>query len=88
MVFETLQVHHPEMPVVRQPVVDVAERIGLQFANPLTAALALGYQAGILQHAKVFIDSRAAEGKLLGQSPDRLTARAKSVENLSARRIG
>jgi hypothetical protein len=84
MFFQSIEVRRPELPVRRQPRVEVGQRLG---ADPVDAALRVDarlHEAGVLEDAQVLRHGGLAEPQVTDEFADRSLAVAKRVEDRDA----
>jgi hypothetical protein len=82
MTLEGIEVAGPQLPVWREPGVDLGERLQAQPVPPALGVLADLNQAGLTQYLEVLGHRRLTQGELLDQFPNRTLARAEQVEDL------
>jgi hypothetical protein len=88
---EILQVREagaPEGSVLLDPVVDGAERFGIEFVDAVATLAMFADQVGAAEEAQVLGDGGAGDGKGSGDLSGGLAAAAKEVEDGTASGIG
>ena len=77
-----------EIPVRGRPVVDLAQRPGIEAVEPLAPILPHAHQAGIEEDAQVLGDGRLRDIERPGQAGDGLFSGAQLVQDGAAGRVG
>jgi hypothetical protein len=88
MMFESVEVRCPKLPVRGQPVVELREWLGPDAIEAALRIRACFHEARVLEDAKVLGHSRLAEAEAVDELPDRLFAVAQEVEDLKPPRLG
>jgi len=86
--FEALQALCPKLLIITQPVIDHAQRLGIQLTNPCGAFVFGHDQTDAAQQPKMFGDGRAAGAKIAGEFANRMLAVAQETEDFATGRIG
>src|SRR4030095_10468251 len=88
---EALQVSKlvlPHVTVVRQPIVDVAKRSGVELVETVASHLDLAHQRRFAQDAKVLGDRGPADGKVARDAAHGLATLPEHAEDRAPRRVG
>src|SRR5690242_16737918 len=89
MLFEAEEVEGPEPAVVLEPAVEFAQGLRVEAVDPVAAIAGFANQVGLMKHAEMFGDSRAADVEAAGDFIDsQAVGVAKAVEDRPARRVG
>src|SRR5439155_21768989 len=85
--FEIAELVLPHVTVVREPVVDVPERRGVELVQAVASDLDLADQLGLAQDAQVPRDRRTADREIAGDAAHGLAALPQQPENRPPRRV-
>src|SRR6266540_1075678 len=80
-VFEIAELVLPHVTVVREPVVDVLERPGIELVQPVASDLDIADQLGLAQDAQVPRDRRTADREIAGDAAHGLAALPQQPED-------
>src|SRR6266571_37356 len=86
--FEIAELMLPHVAVVREPVVHVLERLGVELVESFAADLDLGDELRLAQDAQVPGDRRTADRKIAGDAPDGLTTLPQERQDGAPGRVG
>jgi len=82
------EVHLPENPVIVEPGIDDAERLGVQLVQAAPARAAFAHEAGAAQQAQVLGNGRSRNGEGFGDLSGGEAARSQKVQDRAAGGVG
>jgi hypothetical protein len=88
VVFQSVEVGHPEPAVGSKPFVELRERLRADPVQPALSLRARFDEAGLLQDTKVLRHRRLADWKALHELADRPLAVAEQIEDREPARLG
>ena len=83
-----IELRFPKLTVMRDPLRGLAHGLGVEAAAADAAFLLAAHQAGALQHANMFGETRQRNGKRGGQFADARFALGQSRQHRTADRVG
>src|SRR5258706_12503512 len=86
--FEIAKLMLPHVAVVREPVVHVLERLGVDLVESVAADLDLGDELRLAQDAQVLGDRRTADRKIAGDAADGLATLPQGRQDGAPGRVG